>query len=68
MGHKCLFKILSQVFSNYQLNYNCCFLTIGINTVAVINNSEQSFKIFDAHSRDLYGMPHSFGEMYFAYH
>ena len=35
---------------------------IGINTVAVIKNSEQSFKIFDAHSRDLHGMPHSFGK------
>ena len=37
-------------------------VTIGINTVAVIKNSEQSFKIFDAHSRDLHGMPHSFGK------
>ena len=53
---------LTEVFSNCQLNYNCCLLTIGINTVAVTKNSEQSFKIFDAHSRDLYGMPHSFGK------
>ena len=53
---------LTEVFSNCQLNYNCCLLTIGINTVAVINNSEQSFKIVDAHSRPLYGMPHSFGK------
>ena len=52
---------LTEVFSNRQLNYNCCLLTIGINsTIAVIKNSEQSFKIFDAHSRDLHGMPHSF--------
>ena len=28
----------------------------------MINNSEQSFKVFDAHSRDMYGMPHSFGK------
>ena len=53
---------LTEVFSNCQLNYKCCLLTIGINTVAVIKNSEQSFKIFDAHSRDLHGMPHSFGK------
>ena len=55
---------LTEVFSNCQLNYNnnCCLLTIGINTVAVINDSVQSFKIFDAHSRDLHGMPHSFGK------
>ena len=39
---------LTEVFSNCQLNYSCCLLTIGINTVAVIKNSEQSFKIFDA--------------------
>ena len=47
---------LTEVFSNCQLKYNyCCLLTIGINTVAV-------FKIFVAHSRDLHGMPHSFGK------
>ena len=51
---------LTEVFSNCQLNYNCCLLMIGINTVAVIKNSEQSFKIFDPHSKDLNGMPHSF--------
>ena len=53
---------LTGVFSNCQLNNKCCLLMIGINTVAVIKNSEQSFKIFDAHSRDLHGMPHSFGK------
>ena len=53
---------LTEVFSNGQLNYNCCLLTIGINTVAMFKDSEQSFKIFDAHSRDLHGMPHSFGK------
>ena len=37
-------------------------LTIGFNTVAVYRNSQQSFKIFDSHSRDLHGMPHSFGK------
>jgi len=36
-------------------------LTIGINTVAVFENSEQSFKIFYSYSRDSYGMPDSFG-------
>ena len=57
-----LHNSLTELFSNCQLNYNCCLLTTGINTVAVIKNSEQSFKIFDAHSRDLHGMPHSFGK------
>lgn len=51
---------LQEEFSNSQRNYNCCLLTIGINTVAVFKNSEQSFNIFHSHSRDLYGMAHSF--------
>ena len=50
---------LQEVFS--QQNYNCCLLTIGINTVAIFKTSQQSFKIFYSHSRDLHGMPHSFG-------
>ena len=28
----------------------------------MFKNSEQSFKIFDSHSKDFYGMPHSFGK------
>ena len=50
------------VFSNCQLNHNCSLLMIGVNKVAVVKNSEQSCKIFDAHSKDLNGMPHSFGK------
>ena len=42
-------------------NYNC-LLTIGVNTDAVFKTSEHSFQIFDSHSRDLYGMPDSFGK------
>ena len=55
---------VTEVFSNCQLNYNnyFCLLAIRTNIVAVIKDSEQSFKIFDAHSRDLHGMPHSFGK------
>ena len=53
---------LMEVFSNSGLNYHCCLLTVGNNTVAVFKNSEQSFKIFDSHSKDFYGMPHSFGK------
>jgi len=51
-----------EVFSNSGLNYNYCLLTVGINTVVVFKNSEQSFKIADSHSKDFYGMPHSFGK------
>ena len=51
---------ITELFSQQNYNY-CCLLTIGINAVAVFRNSQHSFKIFDSHSRDLHGMPHSFG-------
>ena len=50
---------ITELFS--QQNCNCCLLTIAINAVAVSRNSQHSFKIFYSHSRDLHGMPHSFG-------
>ena len=53
---------LIEIFSSSRLNYNCCLLTAAINTVAVFKSSEQSFKIFDSHAKDFYGMPHSFGK------
>ena len=59
--YRSLRNSLLEVFSHYQWNYSC-LLTIGVNTVEVFKNSEQSFKIFDSHSRDLYGMPDSFGK------
>ena len=37
---------LTELLFNFQLNENCCLLMIGVNTVAVIKNSEQSFKNF----------------------
>ena len=43
---------LIEVFSTLRVNYNCCLLTAGINTVAVFKISEQSFKIFDSHAKD----------------
>ena len=52
---------ITELFSQQNYNY-CCLLTIGINAVAVFRNSQHSFKIFDSHSRDLHGMPHSFGK------
>ena len=60
MARLCLFKIHFKRFFSQQ-NYNCCLLTIGINTVAIFKTSQQSFKTFDSHSRDLHRMPHSFG-------
>ena len=58
---------LMEVFSNSGLNYHCCFLTAGINTVAVFKNSEQSFEIFDSFKRFLWHTPFMW-EMYFAEH
>ena len=48
---------LMEGFSNSGLNYNCCLLTVGIKTVAVFKNSEQSFKIFDSFKRFLWHAP-----------
>ena len=66
MGLTCLFKnSLTELISKFWLNNNCCLITIGISTVAVIKNSEQSFNIFDVHSSDLHGMLPFTWEMYF---
>ena len=37
---------LTEVFSNFQLNYNCCSLTIGINTVAVMQRIQNKALTF----------------------
>ena len=46
---------LNEVF--HSLNYKSFLLTIGMNTVAIMMPFPDVFKVFDSHSRDLYGMP-----------
>ena len=53
---------LKAIFLSSQLDYDFALLTIGCNTVAIFKISEVVFKVFDSHSRDTYGMPHSFGK------
>ena len=53
---------LKNIFLSSELDYNCALLTVGCNTVAIFRISEVHFKVFDSHSRDAYGMPHSFGK------
>ena len=53
---------LTNIFLWTELNYKYALLTIGINTVAIFKISDVVFKIFDSHSRDLYGIPHPFGK------
>ncbi|CAB3992941.1 ATP-dependent DNA helicase PIF1 [Paramuricea clavata] len=53
---------LNNLFTEAHLNYQHCMLTIGCNTVAIFKTSEGTFKVFDSHSRDLYGIPHPFGK------
>ena len=53
---------LENTLNNLFLHYEHCLLTIDCNTVAVFKTSEGEFKIFDSHSRDLFGMPHPFGK------
>ena len=55
-------KALNNLFAETHLNYQHCMLTIGSNTVAILKTSEGTFKVFDSHSRDLYGIPHPFGK------
>ena len=50
---------LDEVF--HSLNYKSCLLTIGMNTVAIMMPFPDVFKVFDSHSRDLYGMPSTSG-------
>ena len=53
-----------KIFLSFQLNYDLALLTIGCNTVAIFKISEVTFKVFDSHSRDTYGMPQSFGKCF----
>ena len=53
---------LNKIFSSTELNYQHSLLTIDCNTVAICMISEGTFKIFDSHSRDLYGIPDPFGK------
>ena len=45
---------LNEVF--HSLNYKSCLLTIGMNTVAIMMPFPDVFKVFNSHSRDLFGM------------
>ena len=47
---------LKKIFLTSQLDYSYALLTIGCNTVAILNISE-AYKVFDS-----YGMPHSLGK------
>ena len=53
---------LNEVFHslNYK-SYKRCLLTVGMNTVAIMMPFPDVFKVFDFHSRDLYGMPSMLG-------
>ena len=53
---------LNKIFSPTELNYQHCLLTIDCNTVAICMISEGTYKIFDSHSRDVYGIPDPFGK------
>ena len=54
-------KLTDKSISSSRLNFTCCFLTVGINAVAVFKHSEQSFKNFYSYAKDFYGMSRSFG-------
>lgn len=51
-----------KLFSDLQVNYKHCLLTVNANTVAIFQGSDEVFKIFDSHLRDLHDIPHPFGK------
>ena len=50
---------LNEVF--FSLHYNSCLLTIGMNTAAIMMPFPGAFKVFDSHSRDVFGRPSALG-------
>ena len=50
---------LNEVFVS--LHNNSCLLTVGMNTVAIMMPFPGVFKVFDSHSRDVFGRPSALG-------
>ena len=59
LPHVTLEHALNEVFVS--LHYNSCLLTIGMNTVAIMMPFPGVFKVFDSHSRDVFGRPSALG-------
>ena len=59
LPHVTLEHALNEVF--VFMHYNSCLLTIGMNTVAIIMPFPGVFKVFDSHSRDVFGRPSELG-------
>ena len=59
LPHVTLEHALNEVFIS--LHYNSCLLTIGMNTVAIMMPFPGVFKVFDSHSRDVFGRPSALG-------
>ena len=59
LPHVTLEHALNEVL--FSLHYNSCLLTIGMNTVAIIMPFSGVFKVFDSHSRDVFGGPCALG-------
>jgi hypothetical protein len=53
---------LNKIFLSSELNYSYALLTISCNTVAIFRMLDGSFRIFDSHARNLFGMQHAFGK------
>ena len=53
---------LHKIFLLPELNYTFALLTVGCNTVAIFKMLDRSFRIFDSHAIDLFGVPSPFGK------
>ena len=59
LPHVTLEHALNEVF--FSLHYNSCLLTVGMNTAAIMMPFPGVFKVFDSHSRDVFGRPSALG-------
>ena len=48
---------LRNLFFNSEIAYEHCLLTINSNCVSIIKTCEGLYKVFDSHSKDIYGIP-----------
>ena len=58
LPHVTIVHAFNEVFS---LHCNTCLLAIGMNTVAIMIPFPGVFKVFNSHSRDIFGRPSALG-------
>lgn len=68
MVYTSLQNSLTEVFPNSKLNYSCCLLTVGIDTVALFKNSEHALRFLTLVQKIFMECPIHLGSGNFAEH